>query len=96
MVLTTFFFEVGGLNNNLAKSKKMLSKNILSQFQPENNKTVFVGDTLHDYDVALSLQSSCFLVSWGHNSKAVLKKTKQQTVDSASELKILFKNLLNS
>lgn len=94
--LNKFFFKVGGLNNNLAKSKKLLAKNILSQLQSENNKTIFVGDTLHDYDVALSLQSSCFLVSWGHNSKAVLKKTKQQTVDSASELKVLFKNLLNS
>ena len=94
--LNKFFLEIGGLNNNLAESKKLLAKNILSQFQPENNKTIFVGDTLHDYNVALSLQSSCLLVSWGHNSKAVLKKTKQQTVDSTSELKVLFKNLLNS
>ena len=94
--LNDFFFEIGGLNNNLAKSKKTLAKNILSRFQSKNNKTFFVGDTLHDYDVALSLQSSCFLVSWGHNSKMILKKSKQKTVDNTNDLMDLFKNLLNS
>ena len=94
--LNDFFFEIRGLNNNLAKSKKTLAKNILAHVQSKNSKTVFVGDTLHDYDVALSLQASCFLVSWGHNSKIILKKSQQKTVDNTHELMALFKNLLNS
>ena len=57
---------------------------------------VFIGDTLHDYDVAFSLESSCCLVSWGHNSKNILKKSGQKIVDNTNDLMSFFTALLNS
>jgi phosphoglycolate phosphatase len=37
------------------------------------NEAAFIGDTLHDYEVAEAMGVKCYLVECGHQSKEVLK-----------------------
>jgi len=91
--LTGYFGGSFGLNNNLAVSKKSVAKKHIFPYLKKNQGALFIGDTIHDYEVAKSLGADCCLVSWGHNSKNKLKKTKQPVVDSVDDLLFFLKNL---
>lgn len=80
-----FFFCVKGLNNVLAHGKKEIGKEIIKQI-PFPDKTVLIGDTLHDYDVAKYLNVTPILYTGGYDSAEKLKKTDAILIDNFSQL----------
>ncbi len=62
------FSAVAGLDNIHAASKVQRGKELLKNFNIKPQKTVIIGDTIHDYEVAEHLGVHFVLVSSGHQS----------------------------
>ena len=45
-----------------------------------------IGDTVHDYEVAQSMGTDCFLISQGHHSLQRLNKTGAKIFNSLDDL----------
>ena len=81
-----FFDELIGLNNIYAAGKKDLAKNYFSTGNIPINDILFIGDTLHDYDVARHVGADCVLISKGHHSKKRLLETHVKVLDTHKDL----------
>ena len=88
------FDGVFGLDNNFAASKTILAHRCLNPLIKAKQNIVFIGDTVHDFEVASSVGASCCLVSWGHNSQKRLLDTNQVVVTNTSDLLSFLKTLL--
>ena len=77
-----YFTSVLGTQDNYAVSKIDLAKGWLESNAISPNDVVFIGDTNHDFEVAQSVSCDCVLVSTGHQSKQVLKKTGARIFDN--------------
>ena len=69
------FDDVLGSENNLGKSKVAVARDWLQTQQADPRRTLFVGDTTHDFETAAAIGCDCVLVSRGHNSRARLEAT---------------------
>ena len=85
----TFFDAAKGLNDNWATGKHGAARELMEQFRLPADKTVMIGDTTHDADVAQHLGVDCILVSSGHHSRQRLSKKNCRVVDSLNELRVL-------
>ncbi len=72
--LEKYFKGIIGINNIYAYSKLEAAKEFFKQHQLEFNSTLFIGDTIHDNQVAKELNSTSILISRGHQSIDVLKR----------------------
>jgi phosphoglycolate phosphatase len=70
-----YFEGVAGLADHYAVSKKERGQQLIKKFHIEKNRTWLVGDTNHDFEVALALGIKCILVADGHQSEERLKRT---------------------
>lgn len=81
-----YFNYIVGLEDTHANSKE----EVAIQFMKENNidckKTLMVGDSIHDFEVASAINVDCILVSTGHTSKKRLLETNCKVID---DLKVL-------
>ena len=50
------------------------------------SNTLFIGDSIHDLEVAEAIDVSCVLVSTGHTNKDRLLKTNCKVIDNLKEL----------
>ncbi len=66
--LKDFFEEFRGLPDHFASGKIELGKELLANWDSKKEKTVLIGDTVHDFETAKSLGIDCILVACGHNS----------------------------
>ncbi len=66
-----YFSEVMGLSNIHAYSKKALA--IDWKKRNPNANPLFIGDTVHDADVAAAVGAHCFLVANGHGARKSLE-----------------------
>ena len=48
---------------------------------------LFIGDTLHDLEVANAMKAECMLVSCGHQSYEVLSKGNVKIIETINDLK---------
>ncbi len=81
-----FFERVSGLDNHYAAGKVEIAKNLLAELSISPAEACFVGDTIHDYEVAKEIGTRCLLVSSGHQSYERLKKTGCPVVRSLGEV----------
>lgn len=65
---------VSGADNFHAESKLVRAKQVMDSLCLLPDECVFVGDTLHDFELANELGSDCVLLTSGHNCKADLEK----------------------
>ncbi|MDE7161191.1 MAG: HAD family hydrolase [Anaeroplasmataceae bacterium] len=72
--IDTYFDAILGIDNIHAESKVQIALNYMKANGIQGNEVLFVGDTLHDLEVAKAMQASCMLVSCGHQSVEVLSK----------------------
>ncbi len=79
-----YFDFVLGIDDNLAVSKSSLAKKWFDDNNIDKNKALFIGDTVHDYEVAGDIGCDCVLVSCGHQSKSVIEKTNAPILDKLS------------
>lgn len=85
-----YFDAVIGIKDIYGRSKIAEAKEFFSKHDQNLNEVVFVGDTLHDDEVAKEIGGKSILVARGHQSKERLLKAKDATVlDSLKELETI-------
>ena len=82
--LEQYFEEVCGLDNIHAGSK--LDTAVAWRAQHPGAVVLFVGDTVHDYEVASAAGADCVLYSQGHQSREQLSSCGCSMIDDLSEL----------
>jgi len=80
--LTDRFTDIIGLNDIYAAGKVENGKQYIAGLNVDPGKVLFIGDTLHDFEVAEAMGVQCFLVANGHNSRARLETCGVPVFDS--------------
>lgn len=88
--LTKYFDNVIGLDNIYAGSKTHLGLMLIEQLKLAGNEILFVGDTLHDAEVANAMGVDCVLIANGHQTKEKLKIDFDNVIEDLKELKKYF------
>ena len=81
-----YFKYIVGLDNSLANSKEQVAIEFMKNKNLNKNKTLFVGDSIHDLEVANAIGVDCVLVATGHTSKERLEKTNCKVINNLKEL----------
>ncbi len=77
-----YFSKIVGLNNHYAHSKTDNGLKLIESIPQSTNEVLLIGDTVHDYEVAKTMEIDCVLVPSGHHSKEKLMSTGSIIVDS--------------
>ena len=85
--LTKYFDDIIGVNDIYASSKEDIAINYINAKHIDVSESIFIGDTLHDNDVAKALGMKCYLVSCGHQSYDVLSKAGVKIIDNINTLR---------
>lgn len=80
--LTGFFDEIIGLNDIYANGKVENGKQYIAGSNLNPSDILFVGDTVHDFEVASAMGVHCALVANGHNSRPRLEACGVPVFDS--------------
>jgi phosphoglycolate phosphatase len=81
-----YFSELLGLTDIYAKSKVQIGLAYLAQGGIDPDKTVMVGDSVHDSEVAAALGVHCLLYCGGHQPRGILEDTGAPVFDSLEEI----------
>ena len=73
--LTNYFKYVVGQDNHYAYGKEEKVKELIKIENIKPSEVLYIGDTIHDFDVAGNLRIDCLLLSHGHTSYTRLLKT---------------------
>lgn len=84
-----FFTEILGTRDIYAKSKVAIGLDWLERSGAQGEDILFVGDTVHDFEVSESIGCDCVLIARGHNSFDMLSATGAKVLHSIDELKAL-------
>lgn len=84
--IVEYFDEILGIDNIHAASKVDIALRYLNENNIKGDEILFVGDTLHDLEVAEAIGANCKLVSCGHQSFDVLKKGNVDILGSVNDL----------
>ena len=84
--LETHFINVIGLDNHYAYSKLDAGRNWMNVLEHGPHEVLFIGDTIHDVDVAQQIGADCILVSHGHTNHARLLTTGVPVFHSFTEM----------
>lgn len=85
-----YFDEIIGQNSIEAHGKTDAALEWIARVKPR--KALFIGDSLHDFEVAQAIGADCVLLAWGHQSKERLSKTGCRIFDNINDLKKAFEN----
>jgi phosphoglycolate phosphatase len=80
--LFKFFNYISGIQDHFAAGKTENAKKIVKELHLDLSKTLLIGDTIHDYEVANELGVQCLLVANGHQSIERLKNLDCEVVGS--------------
>ncbi len=81
-----YFDYVVGLSNNQAISKLDAANKFIKGQNWKKEEILFIGDSIHDLEVAKALSADCLLVSTGHTSKKRLKATGNRVIDDLNDI----------
>ena len=84
--LTACFSRICGSDNLHGLSKAERGRSLVRDLGCASDSTLFVGDTLHDHDVAAELGCRCVLVARGHQSRERLLATCRPVIDRLDDL----------
>jgi phosphoglycolate phosphatase len=73
--ITGYFKRVAGIHNHFAEGKKHLAAGLLMSENLNPDEVVWIGDTVHDYEVALEVNVPSRLVLTGHQHQHILAGT---------------------
>lgn len=79
--IVKYFDEILGIDNIQAKGKTDIAIEFVNKNHIKFDEAIFVGDTLHDFEVSQAMNIGCRLVSCGHQSKEVLKAANVKIYD---------------
>jgi phosphoglycolate phosphatase len=77
-----YFEETVGLSDRYAKGKVEAGRALVERVGIEPSRTLLVGDTAHDREVAAALGVACVLISHGHHSRERLAAVHHHVVES--------------
>lgn len=84
--IASFFDGIYGLDHQYATSKIEIGISLIDQNHLQPSRTLLIGDTVHDYEVATSIGCQCILIAKGHQSKYRLESTGAVVIDNIWEL----------
>jgi phosphoglycolate phosphatase len=84
--LRSYFTYILGQSDNHADSKEHLAKRLLDLTGCPPEEVLFIGDTIHDFEVASRAGFHCRLVANGHCSKERLEATGSPVYDNLTAL----------
>lgn len=82
--IESYFDELLGLDNIHAHSKVSIGKKWL--INNRTTKALFIGDTVHDYEVASEIGIDCVLIAKGHQNRKTLESCGVLVFDQVNEL----------
>ena len=91
--INKYFERVVGLNNHYANSKLDAGKQWLKELGIPTSQVLFVGDTMHDVEVANDLGANCTLIANGHATYAKLEASGERVFKNIIEFKNWFSTL---
>jgi len=80
-----YFDEIIGISNIYGTSKMSVGAEYMGRNNISKSKTVLVGDTTHDFEVATALGIDCILIPNGHQNKHRLFKCGVPVLDNLSQ-----------
>ena len=84
--IASYFQETVGLSNRYAKGKIEAGRALVERVGIGPSRTLLVGDTAHDRDVAAELGVACVLIGHGHHSKQRLEAVHHHVVESLAPI----------
>ncbi len=81
-----FFDAVTGIDDHYAHSKLDVGRKLVSTIPFRKQEMLFIGDSLHDLEVAEALEMDCILVANGHQSKKRLLERTSEVVDKLADV----------
>jgi phosphoglycolate phosphatase len=84
--LQPFFQNILGQDNHYAYGKEKVGEDWIREMEYEKREVLFIGDTLHDLEVAKKLEVNCILLSHGHTSYQRLVEAGGMVLRNMSEL----------
>lgn len=87
--LSHYFDDVFGLENHRAESKVDKGLMLMKKHEIDPEKTVMMGDTIHDYEVAKAMGIYSILIPNGHQSKerlVAVNDNRKIVLDDISEV----------
>jgi phosphoglycolate phosphatase len=84
--LTRYFDNIIGLDNIYAGSKTHLGLSLVKQLNIPKNEILFIGDTLHDAEVAEAMGVNSILIANGHQTKNKLLINNNIVLDNLNQL----------
>ena len=91
--LNNYFKYVVGQDNHYAYGKEEKVKKLIKNEKIKPTEVLYIGDTIHDFEVADNLRIDCLLLSHGHTSYSRLLKT---GVHIFSNMKSLYNWIVNN
>lgn len=73
--ITDFFTHISGIDNIYANSKQQNGLKLIHDFGLDAEKSLLIGDTIHDFEVAESMGIDCALIACGHQDISRLQAT---------------------
>ena len=83
--LHKYFTKIKGQNNHYAYGKTEAGKALMKDLKFNPDEVLFVGDTIHDSEVANEIGVHCALISHGHTHHERLKKLNGTVLHSMPE-----------
>lgn len=84
--IAEYFDQVYGIRDHYAHGKADLGRQFMEAHRLDASRSIFIGDTLHDYEVASAMGIDCILVASGHQSFERLKHSGTKVVHSLEEI----------
>ena len=84
--VTAWFDFIHGVDNLHGHSKVETGRQLIRRIPCPPAQVLFVGDTLHDHEVAVELGCHCVLISQGHQSHARLLAAGCPVLEKLSEI----------
>lgn len=84
--LSKYFDNVIGLDNIYAGSKTHLGLTLVEQLNLPKDEILFIGDTLHDAEVAEAMGVNCILIASGHQVKEKLILNHNMVLENMNQL----------
>lgn len=80
------FSSANGVDNHHAFGKIEVGKRHITELALRPDEILFIGDTVHDYEVARAIDVDCWLIFSGHQDRDRLEACGVKVIDSLSEL----------
>lgn len=82
-----YFTDILGTSDIYVKSKVSVAEKWMQENGVSPDDVLFIGDTVHDKEVADSIGCECVLVAKGHQSKEILTRSGAIVADTLSDIK---------